>query len=51
MTLRHGVENMLKHYIPEVAGVEAVDADEVPDADDPFMLNSRPIDMPRPHSS
>ena len=29
VTLRHGVENMLKHYIPEVAGVEAVDAEDV----------------------
>ncbi len=24
MTLKHGIENMLKHYIPEVMGVEAV---------------------------
>ena len=32
VTLRHGVENMLKHYIPEVAGVESVDAEDVGDA-------------------
>ena len=25
-TLKHGVENMLKHYVPEVVGVEQVDA-------------------------
>ncbi len=25
-TLKHGVENMLKHYVPEVRGVEQVDA-------------------------
>jgi len=24
MTLKHGIENLLKHYIPEVTGVEAV---------------------------
>ena len=24
MTLKAGVENMLKHYVPEVTGVEAV---------------------------
>ncbi len=24
MTLKHGIENMLRHYIPEVTGVEAV---------------------------
>ncbi|MXV45290.1 NifU family protein [Saccharibacter sp. 17.LH.SD] len=24
-TLRHGVENMLRHYVPEVVGVEAVE--------------------------
>jgi len=25
-TLKHGVENMLRHYVPEVVGVEQVDA-------------------------
>ena len=25
MTLKHGIENMLKHYVPEVIAVEAVD--------------------------
>ena len=25
-TLKHGIENMLRHYIPEVVGVEQVDA-------------------------
>ena len=25
MTLRNGVENMLKHYIPEVTGVQEVE--------------------------
>jgi Fe-S cluster biogenesis protein NfuA len=25
-TLKHGVENMLRHYIPEVMGVEQVEA-------------------------
>lgn len=24
MTLKHGIENLLKHYVPEVTGVEAV---------------------------
>jgi Fe-S cluster biogenesis protein NfuA len=24
MTLKHGIENLLKHYVPEVSGVEAV---------------------------
>ncbi len=24
MTLKHGIENMLRHYVPEVTGVEAV---------------------------
>jgi NFU1 iron-sulfur cluster scaffold homolog, mitochondrial len=24
ITLRNGIENMLRHYIPEVSGVEAV---------------------------
>jgi Fe-S cluster biogenesis protein NfuA len=24
-TLKHGIENMLKHYVPEVVGVEQVD--------------------------
>jgi len=49
VTLRHGVENMLKHYIPEVAGVESVDAEDV--GDDPFLLDQDgppPINMPRP---
>ncbi len=26
VTLRHGVENMLMHYIPEVKGIEEVSA-------------------------
>jgi Fe-S cluster biogenesis protein NfuA len=25
-TLKHGVENMLRHYVPEVVAVEQVDA-------------------------
>jgi NFU1 iron-sulfur cluster scaffold homolog, mitochondrial len=24
-TLKHGIENMLRHYVPEVVGVEQVD--------------------------
>jgi Fe-S cluster biogenesis protein NfuA len=24
MTLRHGIENLLRHYIPQVSAVEAV---------------------------
>jgi Fe-S cluster biogenesis protein NfuA len=28
MTLKSGIENMLKHYVPEVVGVEAVNEGE-----------------------
>ena len=28
ITLKHGVERMIKHYVPEVVSVEALNIDE-----------------------
>ena len=58
VTLKHGIENMLKHYIEEVTAVEQAEPDELDiQADDEFAkfearLNSakdkevRPLEYP-----
>ena len=44
ITLKHGVENMLMHYIEEVKGIEEIVAET--DGDDPFKLSFTPQDSP-----